>query len=255
MPDLVVATTLEDGAVLRLLLNAPRGNILDIAMIQALDRVLERNGRAAGVKAILFEGTGDHFSYGASVEEHRPGKVAGMLTAFHGMFRRLASLDRTLVAVVRGQCLGGGMELACFCHRVFASPGARFGQPEITLGVFAPVASLILARRAGQGVADDVCLTGRVLTAQEALVARLIDEVADDPRQAADAWIAQHLAPKSAASLARAVKAVRLQWNTAFLRDLAHAEKIYLDDLMGTEDAKEGIEAFLARRPPAWKNR
>jgi len=255
MSERVIAEKREGGAVLRLVLSAPPGNILDIAMMQELTRVLESEGRAPGLKAVLFEGAGDHFSFGASVEDHRRDRVGAMLEVFHGVFRLLVDLDRTLVAAVRGQCLGGGMELACFCHRVFAAPGARFAQPEINLGVFAPVGSLILARRAGQATADDVCLTGRTLTSQEAHAARLVDEVADDPRRAAEAWIARHILPKSAASLAHAVHASRLQWNAAFLRDLAEAERLYLDELMGTEDAREGIEAFLAKRPPVWKNR
>jgi cyclohexa-1,5-dienecarbonyl-CoA hydratase len=255
MSPLILHERLHGGAIARLVLSAPPGNILDIPMIDALAREVETLRSAAGLKAILLEGSGSTFSYGASVEDHRPAKVRTMLASFHGLFRALAGVDRTLVAAVRGRCLGGGMELACFCHRVFASPEAIFAQPEINLGVFAPVASIILARRAGQPVADEVCLTGRAFTANEALAARLVDEVAIDPRQAAEEWIVRQILPKSAAALQRAVRAVRLQWNAAFLRDLAETERIYLDDLMRTEDAVEGIEAFLGKRPAAWKDR
>jgi cyclohexa-1,5-dienecarbonyl-CoA hydratase len=255
MSSLILYERLHGGAVVRLVLNAPPGNILDIAMVDALAREVEPLRSSAALKAVVFEGAGVHFSYGASVEEHRPAKVRTMLASFHGLFRALAGLDRILVAVVRGRCLGGGMELACFCHRVFASPEATLAQPEINLGVFAPVASIILARRAGQPVADEVCLSGRSFAASEALAARLVDEVAIDPRQAAEDWIARHLLPKSAAALQRAVRAARLQWNAAFLGNLAEAERIYLDDLMKTEDAVEGIEAFLQKRPAAWKDR
>jgi cyclohexa-1,5-dienecarbonyl-CoA hydratase len=251
----ILSERLHGGAGLRLVLNAPKGNVLDIEMIDSLAGVLGSEGGGADLKFLLLEGAGENFSYGASVEDHLPERVRAMLTSFHSVFRLLAGLHRVLVAVVRGQCLGGGMELACFCHRVFAAPDARLGQPEINLGVFAPVASLILARRAGQAVADDICLTGRTLAAREALEARLVDEVADDPRRAADDWIARHILPKSAASLAHAVRASRLRWDRAILRDLDEVERIYLEDLMRTEDAREGIEAFLAKRPPAWKNR
>jgi cyclohexa-1,5-dienecarbonyl-CoA hydratase len=255
MPKRVVSETLRDGAVLRLALHAPPGNILDSGLIEDLSRALETAGRSPALKAILFEGSGRHFSYGASIEEHRPERVAALLGSFHGLFRRLAGIDRVLVAAVRGQCLGGGMELACFCHRVFAQPRARFAQPEISLGVFAPVASIILARRAGQAVADDICLTGRSLSASEALASGLVDQIAANPRKAAEDWIARRLLSKSAASLSIAVRAVRLQWNAGFLRDLEQVERLYLDDLMRTEDAREGVEAFLAKRRPVWKDR
>jgi cyclohexa-1,5-dienecarbonyl-CoA hydratase len=255
MSDLVIAERLHDGAVLRLLLNAPPGNVIDLRMMSEIARLLAAEGRSARLKAILLEGAGRHFSYGVSIPEHRPATAAEMLSSFHALFRLLAGLDRFLIAVVRGRCLGGGMELACFCQRVVSHPAARFAQPEITLGVFAPVASLILARRAGQAVADDVCLTGRTLTAAQARAAGLVDEVARDPRRAAERFIATHLLPSSAASLARAVRASRLDWNRALLRDLPEVERIYLDDLMRTEDAREGIEAFLAKRAPAWKDR
>jgi len=255
MQDRVVLERSHGGAVLRVLLDAPPGNILDIATLSKLNRRLVAEGKGPTLKTIVFEGAGSHFSYGVSIEEHRPVTVETMLRTFHGLFRTLLELDRVLVAVVRGRCLGGGLELAAFCHRVFAHPGARLGQPEINLGVFPPVASVILPRRCGQAAADEICLTGRMLSAREALKLRLVDEVAADPRRAADRWIAKHLLPKSAASLARAVRAARLRYGKAIGSDLLETERLYLQDLMLTEDAREGVEAFLAKRPPRWKDR
>ena len=255
MQDRVVLERLHGGAVLRVLLNAPPGNILDIATLSDLDRRLAAEHAAKHLKALMFEGAGPNFSYGVSIPEHRPQTVGEMLRAFHGVLRRLVRLDRLLLAVVRGQCLGGGLELASFCHRVFAHPKARLGQPEIKLGVFPPLASVMLPLRCGQPVADEICLTGRTFSAKEALARRLVDEVAADPRRAADRWIAKHLLPASAASLARAVRAARLRYNRTVLEDLDGAERIYLDDLMRTEDAREGIEAFLEKRAPRWKDR
>jgi len=252
---LVVSQHSHGEAVLRLTLNAPPGNILDIAMIGALRGAIDTHGGSPTLKTIVLEGAGANFSFGASIEEHRVEKVHALLSSFHELFRALAGLDRTLGAVVRGQCLGGGMELACFCHRVFAHPKSRLGQPEINLGVFPPVASVILPLRCGQAVADEVCLSGRTFTAKEALAARLVDEVSADPRRAADRWIAKTILPKSAASLARAVRAARLRFNRAINTDLEETERIYLDDLMRTRDAREGIEAFLAKRRPVWKDR
>jgi cyclohexa-1,5-dienecarbonyl-CoA hydratase len=251
----ILAERSHGGALLRVTLDAPPGNIIDIPMMEDLSRILRREGRAPSLKAILFEGAGDHFSYGVSIEDHRPERVKRMLAAFHGIFRLLARLDRVLVAAVRGQCLGGGMEIACFCHRVVAHPEARLAQPEIDLGLFAPVASLILAGRASRGVAEELCLTGRPLNGREAAEAGLVDEVADDPRRAAEEWIARSILPKSAAALGRAVSAVRLRTHRDLLEGLARVERIYLRDLMKTADAREGIEAFLARRRPVWKDR
>src|SRR5438093_555861 len=255
MQDRIVLERLHGGAVLRVLLDAPPGNILDIATLSDLNRKLSAEAGTPGLKAILFEGAGPNFSYGVSIPEHRPATVGEMLRAFHDLFRTLLGLDQVLVAVVRGQCLGGGLELASFCHRVFAHPKARLGQPEIKLGVFPPLASVMLPLRCGQPVADEICLTGRTFSAKEALARRLVDEVAADPRRAADRWIAKHLLPASAASLARAVRAARLRYNRTVLEDLDGAERIYLDDLMRTEDAREGIEAFLEKRAPRWKDR
>ncbi len=255
MQDRVVLERLHGGAVLRVLLNAPPGNILDIATLSDLDRRLAAEHAAKHLKALMFEGAGPNFSYGVSIPEHRPQTVGEMLRAFHGVLRRLVRLDRLLLAVVRGQCLGGGMELACLCHRVFAHPRARLGVPEINLGVFPPLASVILPLRSGQATADLACLTGRTFPAREALALRLVDEVAADPRRAAERFIAKHVLPKSAASLARANRAVRLAYNRAVLMDLEEVERLYLSDLMRTEDAKEGIEAFLQKRAPKWNDR
>jgi cyclohexa-1,5-dienecarbonyl-CoA hydratase len=255
MDDPVRTIRRQDGAVLRLLLDAPPGNILDIRMMAALRRGVAEAAADPRTKALLFEGAGEHFSYGASIEEHRPDRIRGLLAEFHGLFRDLVRLDRVLVAVVRGRCLGGGMELACFCQRVVAAPDAVFGQPEIGLAVFPPVASVLLPWRAGQAVADEACLTGRTYAADEALKARLADQVAADPAAAADEWLAERILPQSAAALRHAVRAARLRFHREFLRDLEETERIYLDGVMRTEDAIEGIEAFLQKRRAVWKDR
>jgi cyclohexa-1,5-dienecarbonyl-CoA hydratase len=188
------------------------------------------------------------------VEEHLPGQVAGMLRGFHGLFRAIAESGVPVLAAVRGACLGGGLELASFSHRVFAAPGARLGQPEILLGVFAPVASVILAERVGRAHAEDLCLTGRTVGAEEALRMGLVDVLADDPAQAALAWARERLLPLSAGSLRIAVRAVRHGLHARLVTDLAQLERLYLDELMQTEDAVEGLHAFLEKRGPRWRN-
>jgi cyclohexa-1,5-dienecarbonyl-CoA hydratase len=252
--DRLRVEVLEDGAVARVILGGSKGNIIDEAMSTALAAVFRDTAAARDRKALILEGDGAHFSYGASVEEHLPQRVAAMLRAFHGLFAALLDGAVPTLAAVRGRCLGGGLEVAAFCHRVFASPDAVLGQPEIVLGVFAPVASTFLRERVGRGAAEDLCLSGRVLPAAEALRLGLVDVIADDPFQAALGYARDHLLPRSASSLRHAVRAVRHDLAARFGADIAAQERLYLDELMKTTDAAEGIRAFLEKRPPRWSN-
>ncbi len=242
----------ESGRVARVTIDGGdgrKGNVIDLPLLGALRGALAEAARP-GVKAVLIEGAGDDFSFGASVEEHRPDRVERFLAAFHDLFRWMADVPQVRLAVVRGQCLGGGLELALACQRIVAAPGARLGQPEIRLGVFAPVASVLLPARVGQAAADDLLLTGRSVTADEALHLGLVDEVADDPLEAARAWVATHVVPLSSSSLRFAARAAHVGLAAALRDRLAEVERLYLDELMATADAVEGITAFLARRPP-----
>jgi len=253
-PDPVRREVLHDGAVWRLVLDRPKANILDAAMVDALAAAFRDAADSSEVKAVVLEGEGAHFSFGASVEEHRPEQVADMLATFHGFIRTMAETGLVVVAVVRGQCLGGGLEVAAFAHRLVASPDAKLGQPEIRLGVIAPAASVILPMRCGRAVAEDLCLSGRVIGADEARTVGLVDDVADDPAAAADAWIRTSLLPHSASSLRHAVRAVRLAFDRRLRVDLDDVERLYLEELMKTKDAVEGIAAFLEKRRPMWRN-
>lgn len=262
MNDGATATTtrircevLHGGALWRLTLNAPKGNVLDGVMVRELDGAVRRAAADRGVKALLLCAAGGHFSFGASVEEHLPARVAGMLSGFHGLFRRLDASGLPVLAAVRGACLGGGLELAAFCQRVFAHPGARLGQPEIKLGVIAPVASAILAERVGRGGADDLLLSGRSVEAAEARAMGLVDALADDPEAAALAWAEEHLLPHSASSLRLATRAARMGFSSRFEGLLRQLEELYLEELMDTRDALEGIQAFLEKREPVWSDR
>lgn len=243
------------GAIWRLTLDAPKGNVLDGAMVRELDEAFRAAAADARVKVILLEAAGSHFSFGASVEEHLPDQVAAMLEGFHGMFRGMAASGIPVLAAVRGACLGGGLELAAFCHRIFVHPGANLGQPEIKLGVIAPLASAILAERVGRGAADDLLLTGRSVDAPEALAMGLVDVVAEDPETAARTWAEEHLLPHSASSLRIASRAARLGFSRRLEELLPELEHLYLEELMSTADAVEGIGAFLEKRKPAWSDR
>jgi cyclohexa-1,5-dienecarbonyl-CoA hydratase len=245
---------LDGGELWRVFLARPKGNVLDEEMIDALSAVFDEAQGATDLKAICLSADGPHFSFGASVQEHLPGRVSGMLRTFHQLIVSMADAAVTTLAAVRGRCLGGGLELAASCHRVFAAPAASLGQPEIKLGVFAPLGSLILPERIGMGAAADLCLTGRSLGGEEARRVGLVDELAEDPDQAAVDYARQHLLPHSAASLRHAVRAVRHAFDARLFGRLEDVERLYLGELMKTADAVEGLNAFLEKRPPRWRN-
>jgi cyclohexa-1,5-dienecarbonyl-CoA hydratase len=245
----------EDGRIWCVTLNTPKANILDMEKTELLGATFHRAKESPHLKAVILAGAGPHFSFGASVEEHLPGKFEAMLTGFHRLFGQIMDASVVTLAAVRGQCLGGGLELASFCNRVIAAPDARLGQPEIVLGVFAPVASASLAERVGRGNAEDLCLSGRSLTADEAYRIGLVDAIAADPAKAALAYATEHLLPRSASSLRHAVRAVREGFDRRFRAELERAERLYCQELMKTSDAVEGLEAFLEKRPPVWSDR
>lgn len=246
---------LHDKQIMNLTLNAPKGNVLDREMMIELTQVIQQEAQELSVKALIFQGEGEHFSFGASVPEHQKEFVGEMLATFHKLFRTLIETSKPTFALVRGQCLGGGFELAAFCHWVFASEDAKFGQPEINLAVFPPVASLILPHRIGQSAADDLVLSGRSISAQEAKELGLVYSVSVDPQKELDEFISKYILPKSTVALQFAAKSSRYEMHQAFLNNIEHIEKMYVQDLMATEDANEGIRSFMEKRKPLWKNR
>lgn len=236
-------------------LDRPRANVLDGVMVARIRQEIAALRRIAGLKLVVFEGRGTEFSFGGSAEEHTPDRVRQMLTDFHAMFREIEALGVPTAAVVRGRCLGGGLELAAFCGRVFAAPGASLALPEIRLGGFPPLGALILPWRMGGSRAAELILTGGALAAGEAQAVGLVDEVAPDPAVALQNWFDAHLAPLSASSLSIAWRAVRMPVADRLEHDLPRLEALYLGELMATQDAGEGISAFLERRPPRYVHR
>ena len=245
----------KDGALLRLRLSRPKANIVDAAMIGALRAALREHLSGARLRAVLLEAEGPHFSFGASVEEHLPGSAAAMLRELHGLILELVASPVPVLVAVRGQCLGGGLEVAAAGHLIFAAPGATLGQPEIRLAVFAPAASCLLPERIGQSRAEDLLFSGRSIGAEEAHRIGLVDAVADDPSGAALAYFEEHLAKRSASALRFAVRAARFDFVARVRRKLAEVERLYLEELMATRDAVEGLTAFIAKRPPVWEDR
>ena len=245
---------LDSGAIWDVELDHGKGNILDTTLVRALRRLFEEAAEEAPLRAVCLHGHGGHFSFGASVEEHLPEAVAAMLPEFHALFRTMLESSVVCLAAVSGQCLGGGLELASFCHRIFASPKASFGQPEIRLGVFAPMGSLLLTERVGRAHADDLCLSGRSVSAEQAHRIGLVDVVDEAPESAARAYAREHLLPHSASSLRYAVRAARLSLRRRIEHELPELERIYLEELMSTHDAAEGVRAFVDKRPPRWRH-
>lgn len=230
-------------------------NILDIAMMESLDAVLDRVLPKSDF--VIFQGAGvKAFCAGADVADHTPKRVEKMLSAFHGVFRRLAVADCLTIAAVHGYCLGGGMELATFCDFVLATESAQFGQPEIKLGCFPPVAMVTLPRLIGMRAAAHLILTGHQISATEAHRLGLVTRVVPDHELAAavETLLAEirTLSP-SVLHLTR-----KTSWQIHeedVLKQLEEVERIYLSELMQTHDAQEGIRAFLEKRKPIWKGK
>jgi len=245
----------RDESLLRVRLDRPKANIIDSAMVSALSQVFAAYSEPGSVRAVLLDAEGPNFSFGASVEEHLPAKCAEMLAAFHELLKVMLEWPRPILVAVRGQCLGGGLEVALAGSLIFAGHDAQFGQPEIKLGVFAPAASCLLPLRIGQAAAEDLLYSGRSVDATEARTMGFVHAVAEDPEAAALAYFDAHLAKKSAASLAWAIEAARGSFVPEVERRLNQVERIYLNHLMRTHDANEGLVAFLAKRSPKWEHR
>ena len=182
MTSPIRCTTEHSGQLERIVLDRPRANILDCEMVAAMrERIAELAASPGPVKLIVFEGAGGNFSYGASVEEHLPGRVEGMLGQFHQLFWELERLSVPTAAIVRGQCLGGGFELALWCGYVACEPSARFGVPEIKLGVFPPMAALTLPWRVRGARSTQIILSGESLAAEEAVLCGVADHCGGRP--------------------------------------------------------------------------
>ncbi|MDO8605604.1 MAG: cyclohexa-1,5-dienecarbonyl-CoA hydratase [Phaeospirillum sp.] len=245
----------RDGMLLRLRLSRPKANIVDAEMIAALTKALAEGSSDPHVKAVLIDHEGPHFSFGASVPEHMPDQCAGMLKSLHALVLTMVEYPVPILVSVRGQCLGGGLEVALAGHMMFVSPDAKLGQPEIVLGVFAPAASCLLPERMPRVAAEDLLYSGRSITGEEAFRLGLANAMADEPEAAALAWFDAGPAKHSASSLRFAVKAARLGMNERVKAKIAAVEDLYLNGLMATHDAVEGLNAFVEKRAALWEDR
>ena len=243
-----------EGRLLRLRLSRPKANIVDAAMIAALRAALTEHHKNASLGAVLLDAEGPHFSFGASVEEHMPAQCAAMLKSIHALVLQLVDSDVPVLVAVRGQCLGGGLEVALAGHMMFVAPDANLGQPEIKIGVFAPAASCLLPELIGQQRAIDLLLSGRSISGADAGVMGMA-QVAADPEAAALAYFTEQLKTKSASSLRFAVRAARCDYAARVHAKIERVERMYLEELMKSHDAVEGLEAFVGKRAAQWQHR
>lgn len=245
----------RDGGLLRLRLDRPRANLIDAAMIAALQAGLDRHRDDPALRAVLLDGSGSDFSFGASVQEHLPDQCAAMLGGLHQLIKTMLDYPLPILVAVRGQCLGGGLEVALAGSMMFVAPDAHLGQPEMKLGVFAPAASCLLPERCGQAIAEDLLVSGRTVGAEEAVAMGVANVITEDPEQTAYGYFDAHLAGKSASSIRFAVRSARAGFAERVREKLDAVESLYLDGLMATQDAVEGLRAFLEKRPAQWENR
>jgi cyclohexa-1,5-dienecarbonyl-CoA hydratase len=241
----------QQPPVVRITLNNPPLNVIDLEMMGELLATLEQAETIPEVSTVVFVGSERAFSSGVDIAAHTPENVRNMLTAFHGVIKAVAATKKLTIASVRRHCLGGGAELALLCDVVYAAPDSVWGFPEIKLACFPPVASVALASIVGQKLAAEMVLTGRTITGEEALSHGLVNGVADDPETLVAECLAR-VGQLSPAALAMAKKSFYAWDSIHFDKGLARAEQVYLDELMKTADAHEGIQAYVEGRRPQW---
>ncbi len=243
---------IKDGLA-EIMMNLPPLNILDNPMMEEFNDLLKGLVNDENLAAIVIGATGKAFSAGVDVGDHSDDKVADMIRLFHGIFRKLAMTDALTIAAVQGAALGGGCELACFCDIVLASDRAKFGQPEVQVGVFPPVAASILPLQVGVKKAIELNALGETIRADEALRIGLVNQVY--PREEFEMSVENylnHIRGLSRPVVRLAKKATVLVAREQILEHLDRAEEIYLNDLMKLSDAHEGIAAFMEKRVPEW---
>jgi len=253
--SLILTLHVQDG-VAKVTMNRPPLNVLNNAMMEEFNRQLESVVSSPDVAAVVIGASGKAFSAGVDVADHAADKVADMIRHFHGIFRKLASTDALTIAAVQGAALGGGCELACFCDIVLASDRAKFGQPEVKVGVFPPVAASVFPSRVGPGKAVEMTSLGATIDADEAHRIGLVNHVY--PAESFEAKVEEFL--EGVRRLSRPVvrlakRATMMEEREQLLSHLERAESLYLNELMELSDAHEGIAAFLDKRPPVWRHR
>jgi cyclohexa-1,5-dienecarbonyl-CoA hydratase len=241
----------SNDRIARVTIDRPPHNVLDIGMIAEIGEALVR--LPAQNEFIVFQGAGGNFSAGSEVADHTPERVGRLLGAFHRVFHEMGAGHAVTIAAVEGQCLGGGCELAMCCDFIMATESATFGFPEIKLGCFPPIAMVTLTRIMPGHAAFDLILTGRTIPAQEASALGMVTRVVAEGGlpEAVDGLLAEmkHLSP---AVLRLTRRLTRSAGYPEEEKELAAIENMYLEELIRTKDAVEGVKAFLEKRAPVW---
>lgn len=246
------------GRIAEIKINKPPYNVLDIKTMEEINSALDDvKKEEKDLNVLLITSSGDKaFSAGVDVADHTKDKMELMFDAFHGIFRRLEMLEIITIAGVKGAALGGGCELAIGCDLIVCSDNAKFGQPEIKLAVFPPVAITYLTQIVGRKRAFEIIILGENISAEEAKVMGLVNQVY--PLQEFDTKLLDYIKKfeaMSGSALRVTKQAFKKSLSFDFERILSTAEAMYVRDLMGLEDANEGINSFLEKRKPVWKNR
>ena len=240
----------------RITLNRPPLNIMNIEMMSEIGEVLESLHNEDHVKLIVFNSACNVFSAGVDMADHTPQKVFQLLDAFHKIFLSMGEIGKPTVAAVNGAALGGGCELATFCDVVIASETAKFGQPEIKVGVFPSIATVVFPYLVGKKKAMELILTGDAIEAKEALALGLVNRVVpSDKLDSAVKEFASKVTLSSGAVLQMMKRTMLSGEGLNFQDALKRAQDIYLNQLMALEDTSEGLNAFLERRAPVWKDK
>ena len=239
-----------------IIFNRPPLNVLNIEMMKEINDALINFVSNPDLKVVVFTGSGKAFSAGVDVSEHTKEKVNEMISVFHEIFNNLNKISVPTIAAVNGAALGGGCEVAIFCDIVLASEKAKFGQPEIKVGVFPPIAAVMFPRLMDQKKALELILTGDVITAEEAKAIGLVNQVlsADDFEEKKNEFI-EKFTKLSGAVLKLTKKSVYQTIGLTYPEAIKSVEDLYLNELMDTTDANEGLQAFLEKREPIWKNK
>jgi cyclohexa-1,5-dienecarbonyl-CoA hydratase len=241
------------ASVARVQLIKPPLNVIDLHLARGLEQSIQELESRSDIAIIVFEGDTRAFSAGVDIEAHLPEQIHEMLTSFHAVIRAIVASRKVTIAAVRGACLGGGAELAAVCDIIYTASDATWGFPEIKLGCYPPVAAVVLAALIGQKRATELILTGRSFSGDEAAAMGLATRaVASEQMGAVVEGTLQELRQLSPTALAHAKKAIYAWDAIHFDKGLARAEKIYLEELVSTRDAREGIIAFLEKRAPKW---
>jgi cyclohexa-1,5-dienecarbonyl-CoA hydratase len=236
-------------------LDRPPLNVLNVPMMTELNGLLENVLTRNDTAALLIRGSGKAFSAGVDVADHTADRVGEMIRLFHGIFRKLAATDALTIAAVQGAALGGGCELACFCDIVLASERAKFGQPEVQVGVFPPVAAVMFPPQIGIKKAIELTALGTTIDAAEAHRIGLVNQVypAEEFEARVDGYLG-NIRKLSRPVVRLAKRATTLLSRDQMMSHLERTERLYLDDLMKLSDAQEGITAFLEKRAPQWRH-